>query len=89
MIQKAVESLNTGKAADEHGLKSEHFKNSPHSVYIFLETCFKRILDDKTTPDIFKTGILVIALQLSKGYVKEEYCPLSSTNCMSTISWKI
>ena len=58
MIQKAVESLNTGKAADEHGLKSEHFKNSPHSVYIFLETCFKRILDDKTTPDIFKTGIL-------------------------------
>ena len=24
MIQKAVESLNTGKAADEHGLKAEH-----------------------------------------------------------------
>ena len=24
-----------------------------------------------------------------KGYVKEEYCPLSSTNCMSTISWQI
>ena len=58
MIQKAVESLNTGKAADEHGLKAEHFKNSPHSVYIFLEMCFKRILDDKITPYIFKTGIL-------------------------------
>ena len=39
MIQNAVESLNTGKA--EHGLKAEHFKNSPHSAYIFLEMCFK------------------------------------------------
>jgi hypothetical protein len=34
MIQKVVESLNTGKAADEHGLKAEHFKNSPHAIYI-------------------------------------------------------
>jgi hypothetical protein len=24
MIQKAVESLHNGKAADEHGLKAEH-----------------------------------------------------------------
>jgi hypothetical protein len=37
MIQKVVESLNTGKAADEHGLKAEHFKNSPHAISIFLD----------------------------------------------------
>jgi hypothetical protein len=66
MIQKAVESLNTGKAADEHGLKAEHFKNSPHAISIFLEMCFKRILNDNITPDIFKTGILTPVLKKAK-----------------------
>ena len=66
MIQNAVESLNTGKAADEHGLKAEHFKNSPHAIYIFLEMCFKRILNDSITPDTFKTGILTPVLKKAK-----------------------
>ena len=29
------------------------------------------------------------SFEIKHGYVKLEYCPLSSTNYMSTISWKI
>jgi hypothetical protein len=86
MIQKAVESLNTGKAADEHGLKAEHLQNSPYSVHIFLEMCFKRILNDKITPDIFKIGILTPVLKKAKNpMIMDNYRGITVTPTVSKI----
>ena len=69
VIYNVVQNLNSGKAADEFGWKTEHFKNVPAIVFNVLSNIFGRILENKNIPDIFKSGILTPVLKKCKNVV--------------------
>ena len=65
-VQSAVRTLNNKKAADEFGLSAEHLKNSGNVIIEEITDIFNQILQSKTVPDAFKSGILTPVLKKSK-----------------------
>ncbi len=57
-VELAINKLNTGKAADEFNISSEHFKVGKSVLVPYLCDTFTDILDSRTVPDSFKSGIL-------------------------------
>ena len=65
-VKEAISKLNNKRAPDKFGLAAEHLK---HSSEIFIEditTTFNQILESRTVPESFKTGILTPVLKKSK-----------------------
>ena len=65
-VQSAVRTLNNKKAADEFGLSAEHLKNSGNVIIEEITDIFNQILQSKTVPGAFKSGILTPVLKKSK-----------------------
>ena len=65
-VQDAIRSLNNKKAADEFGLSAEYLKHSGKVLVDEITAIFNQILQSKTVPDAFKSGILTPVLKKSK-----------------------
>ncbi|KAH3834425.1 hypothetical protein DPMN_107750 [Dreissena polymorpha] len=57
-LQKAIESLNIGKAVDENGISSEHFKYAKSEVTPILVDTVNDIFNNLDVPNAMKCGIL-------------------------------
>ena len=66
----AIQRLNTGKAADEHGLTAEHLKNCAHVISPSLAQLYTSIFNLKHIPPPLKGGYTIAVHK--KG--KDEYC---------------
>ena len=85
-IREAITKLNSGKAADEFGLKAEHFKHAPAVVNNFLAAIFDKIFKIKTVPNIFKSGILTPVLKKSKNpAIMDNYRGITVTPIISKV----
>lgn len=62
----AIDQLNNGKAPDEYGLSSEHFKAAKSVIVPVLTDLFNQILTEKKVPATFKTGIITPVLKKGK-----------------------
>ena len=65
-VRNAIRSLNNKKASDEFGLTVEHLKFSENILTEEITDIFNQILQTKTVPDAFKSGILTLVLKKSK-----------------------
>ena len=65
-VQDAISSLNSKKAADEFGLSAEYLKHFGKVLIVEITAIFNQILQSKTGPDAFKSGILTPVLKKSK-----------------------
>ncbi|MCG8048963.1 MAG: reverse transcriptase family protein [Candidatus Thiodiazotropha endolucinida] len=65
-IGSAIDLLNNGKAPDEYGLSSEHFKAAKPVIVPVLTDLFNQILTEKKVPASFKTGIITPVLKKGK-----------------------
>ena len=65
-VRNAIRSLNNKKASDEFGLTAEHLKFSENILVEEITGIFNQILQTKTVPDAFKSGILTPVLKKSK-----------------------
>ncbi|MES9903493.1 MAG: reverse transcriptase domain-containing protein [Sedimenticola sp.] len=65
-VEQAINKLNTGKAADEFDISSEHFKVGKSVLLPYLCDTFTDILKSRTVPDSFKSGILTPVLKKGK-----------------------
>ena len=75
-------SLNNKKAADEFGLLAKQLKHSGKVRVVEITATFNQILQSKTVPDAFKSGILTPVLKKSKD-------PTVLDNCLSSVSQAI
>ncbi|KAH3779888.1 hypothetical protein DPMN_157696 [Dreissena polymorpha] len=57
-VQKAIESLNIGKAVDDNGISSEHFKYAKSEVTPILVDIVNDIFNNLDVPKAMKCGIL-------------------------------
>ncbi|MES9879262.1 MAG: reverse transcriptase domain-containing protein [Sedimenticola sp.] len=57
-VGRAIRSLNSGKSQDESNLTAEHLKFAGPIVLPCIVTIFNMILETKTIPDVFKSGVL-------------------------------
>ena len=62
----AIDQLNSGKALDEYGLSSEHFKAAKPVIVPTVTKLFNSILLEKKVPANFKTGIITPVLKKGK-----------------------
>ena len=65
-ITDAISKLNNKKAPDEFGLAAEHLKYSSVTFVEEITDIFNQILNTRTVPQSFKTGILTPVLKKSK-----------------------
>ena len=65
-VGPAIDKLNNGKATDEYGLSSEHFKAAKPVIVPVLTRLFNKILKEKNIPESFKTGIITPVLKKGK-----------------------
>ena len=65
-ITDAISKLNNKKAPDEFGLAAEHLKYSSVTFFEEITDIFNQILNTRTVPQSFKTGILTSVLKKSK-----------------------
>ncbi|VDH93729.1 Hypothetical predicted protein [Mytilus galloprovincialis] len=65
-VKQAIEFLNTGKSADEHGICAEHLKYAQHTVVPVITKIFNKILQERKVPVDFKSGILTPVLKKEK-----------------------
>ena len=66
-VRDAIFKLNNKKAADEYGLTAEHLKLSGHALIEDITGLFNHILQSRTVPASFKSGILTPVLKKGKG----------------------
>ena len=65
-VLSALNRLNNGKAADEHGLISEHLKSARSVLLPHLVNLLNAIFTTRHVPDSFKTGIIIPVLKKRK-----------------------
>lgn len=65
-VGSAIDQLNNGKAPDEYGLSSEHFKAAKSVIVPVLTDLFNQIFTEKKVPASFKTGIITPVLKKGK-----------------------
>ena len=86
-VQDAIGSLNNKKAVDEFGLSAEHLKHSGKVLVVEITAIFNQILQSKTVPDAFKSGILTPVLKKSKDpTVLDNYRGITVTPIISKLS---
>ncbi|VDI59380.1 Hypothetical predicted protein [Mytilus galloprovincialis] len=57
-IEKAIKSINKGKAEDVFGISIENVLYAGQQFKLFLHKLINRMLQDRVLPDIIKTGLL-------------------------------
>ncbi|XP_063427215.1 uncharacterized protein LOC134710750 [Mytilus trossulus] len=57
-IEKAIKSINKGKAEDVFGISIENVLYAGQQFKLFLHKLINRMIEDKVLPDIIKTGLL-------------------------------
>ena len=57
-VETSIRKLNSGKSPDEYGLYAEHFKYGKDIISEYITPLFNQILESKSVPAAFKTGIL-------------------------------
>ena len=65
-VETSIRKLNSGKSPDEYGLCAEHFKYGKEIVSEYITPLFNQILESKSVPAAFKTGILTPVLKKDK-----------------------
>ena len=65
-VKTSIRKLNSGKSPDEYGLCAEHFKYGKDIVSEYITPLFNQILESKSVPAAFKTGILTPVLKKDK-----------------------
>ena len=58
--------MNNGKAFDQYGLSSEHFKAAKPAIVPTITKLFYLIISEKRVPASFKTGIITPVLKKGK-----------------------
>ncbi|MES9904544.1 MAG: reverse transcriptase family protein [Sedimenticola sp.] len=71
-VEKAISSLNSGKSPDESQLAAEHLKLAGSTITPLVITLFNQILESKTVPNSFKSGILTPIHKKGKDPTKVE-----------------
>ena len=66
-VETSIRKLNSGKSPDEYGLCAKHFKYGKDIVSEHITPLFNQILESKSVPAAFKTGILTPVLKKDKG----------------------
>ena len=57
-LEKAIKSINKGKAADIYGLTIEHILNAGKEAVIYLLVLINHIFHTGDIPELLKTGVL-------------------------------
>ena len=57
-LEKAIKSINKGKAADIYGLTIEHIFNAGKEAVIYLLALINHIFHAGDIPELLKTGVL-------------------------------
>ena len=65
-VETSIRKLNSGNSPDEYGLCAEHFKYGKDIVSEYITPLFNQILESKSVPAAFKTGILTPVLKKDK-----------------------
>ena len=65
-VETAIQKMNSGKSPDEYGLCAEHFKFGKDIVSEYITPLFNQILETKSVPLSFKTGILTPVIKKDK-----------------------
>ena len=65
-VESVIQKLNSGKSPDECGLCAEHLKYSKDIISEYITPIFDRILESKTIPTPFKTGIVTPVIKKDK-----------------------
>ena len=58
-VRTAIKLLNSGKAADIHGLKAEHIKYAADHISRYCTSMFNVILKSGTVPDAFQSAFVI------------------------------
>ncbi|MCG8113153.1 MAG: reverse transcriptase family protein [Candidatus Thiodiazotropha taylori] len=65
-IESGIQKLNSGKSPDEFGLSAEHLKFAKDIVAETITPLFNQILETRSIPETFKTGILTPVIKKDK-----------------------
>ena len=65
-VELAISKLNNKKAPDKYGLAAEHLKHSSETFIKDITMVFNQILESRTVPEAFKSGILTPVLKKAK-----------------------
>ena len=85
-VQNAISSLNNKEAVGEFGISAEHLKHSGKVLVVEITAMFNQILQSKTVPDAFESGILTPVLKKSKdSTVLDNYCGITVTSIISKL----
>ena len=85
-VRKAINQLNTKKAADEYDLASEHLKHSGESLHEILQETFNQILLEEKVPSTFKTGTVSPILKKGKAFYEvENYRGITVTSVIGKV----
>ena len=79
-VEKAIDSLNTGKSSDEYSLCSEHFKSEKSELNPVITQVFNKMLSDKKIPSVFKTGLITPVQKKGKDPLFENYRGITVTS---------
>ena len=79
-IEKAIDKLYNGKSPDEYGIAAEHFKTGKQQIVPIVTKIFNHILETKSIPSAFKTGLITPVLKKGKdSKVLENYRGITAT----------
>ena len=65
-VETSIQKLNSGKSPDEYGLCAEHLKFGKDIISEYITPVFNQILEQKSVPSSFKTGILTPVITKDK-----------------------
>ena len=71
-VEKAIQKLNSGKAADEYGITAEHVKFAGSKIYTLYQDIFNQIFQEGRVAQSFKTGVITPILKKSKDQMLTE-----------------
>ena len=71
-MKKAIQKLNSGKAADEYGITAEHVKVARSEIYTIYQDVFNQIFQEGKVAQSFKTGVITSILKKSKDQMLTE-----------------
>ena len=71
-VKKAIQKLNSRKAADEYGITAEHVKFAGSKIYTLYQDIFNQIFQEGKVAQSFKTGVITPILKKSKDQMLTE-----------------
>jgi hypothetical protein len=71
-VKKAIQKLNSGKAADEYGITAEHVKFAGSEIYTLYQDVFNQIFQEGKVAQSFKTEVITPILKKGKDQMLTE-----------------